>query len=157
MSWQRPARRVGFQTAAILLEGSLKAQRQFSQFTRRLARKVKEDGNPHSSTHILTDTGGSPFVLIWACWRSEESLDAAGKRLEDYLSAKKHQVGALRAALMLFDSRGATLLKLLFDNRDVGPDPDLDLAASTLFPLDFTAPPVPPRARRKRNSKKRRR
>jgi len=143
-------------TTTMLLEGNTRAQRAFGRYARDLARRVKQDGQHHSATHILTDTAGTPFVLVWACCGRDETADAASSYLAPYLSAKKHQVGAPRAALMLFDSRGTQFLRLLFDNREPGPDPDLDRDASQLVPLESmkATPPRPARPRSKPRKRK---
>ncbi len=140
----------------MLLEGNARAQRAFGRHARDLARRVKQDGQHHSATHILTDTAGTPFVLVWACCGRDETADSASSYLGPYLSAKKHQVGAPRAALMLFDSRGTQFLRLLFDNREPGPDPDMDRAASQLVPLENmkATPPRPARPRTKSHKRK---
>jgi hypothetical protein len=141
-------------TSTMLLEGSAQVQRAFGRYARNLAREVKVDGQHHSATHIMTDTAGTAFVLVWACCGRDEPQEAAASYLAPYLSAKKHQVGAPRAALMLFDASGGQLLQLLFDNREVEPDPELDRAASRLVPLEgmkATAPrPAQSRAKRRR-------
>ncbi len=104
-------------TSTILLEGDEAAHRAFGREARRLARMVKEDGQHHSSTRIVFDTSGNPIVLTWACCGQVESADQAEVYLRDYLAAKKYQVGAHRAALLLFDAKGTALLRLIFDNR----------------------------------------
>lgn len=129
-------------TTTMLIEGSIQVQRSFGRAARDLSHRVKRDGNHHSATHIIMDTGGSPFVLVWACCGRGESADAASSYLMGYLSAKKYQVKASRAALMLFDASGKEFRRLLFDNRKIGSDPDLDAAESRLIPLNrMTAKP----------------
>jgi hypothetical protein len=144
-------------TTTMLLEGNARMQRAFGRGARDLAHRVKQDGQHHSATRILTDTAGTPFVLVWACCGSGETADAASSELAPYLSAKKHQVGAPRAALMLFNSAGTQFLRLLFDNREPGPDPDLDRDASQLVPLkDMKAAlwrPERPRTKRRKRKK----
>lgn len=83
---------------------------------RRLARMSKQDGQHHSAMHITTDTAGKLFVLVWACCGQVQPANAIRDGLWRYLRAKKQQVGAERATLMLFDSTGQTLIDLLFDN-----------------------------------------
>jgi hypothetical protein len=144
-------------TTTMLLEGSTSDQRIFARQARDLARAVKRDGQDHSATRIMTDTAGNSFVLIWACCGKGAPPDHASRYLQSYLSAKKHQVGALRAAAMLFDSQGTTLLHLLFDNRQSGPDSELDSAASQLVPLDKMMPTVSQPARPSRTRTKRKR
>jgi hypothetical protein len=65
-------------------------------------------------------------LLVWACLGQGEDVDRAADELMRYLSAKKHQTGAYQAVCMLFDPTGKHLLRLLYDNRPTGPDPELD-------------------------------
>ena len=118
---------------------------------------VKEDGQQHSCTRITIDTAGNPVVIAWACCGRGETLGEVREQLEGYLSAKKHQVQAHRAALMIFDTAGTTLLELLFDNREPGSDPDLDEAAQRLFALDKAKHIPPSKATRRKKSSARRR
>jgi hypothetical protein len=75
-------------------------------------------------------------VLVWATLAPSQSVDDTRDRHLQYLAAKKHQTKAGRAALMIFDPSGDHLLDLLYDNRELGPDPELDEVAAGLFPLD---------------------
>ena len=93
----------------MLLEGSARVQRTFGRYARDLALAVKQDGQHHSVTRIMTDTAVNPFVLVWACCGRGEPVDLTSQYLRNYLSAKKHQAGAQRAALMLFNTQGTTL------------------------------------------------
>ncbi len=127
-------------TGAILLEGSTSARREFGRYARDLGRLVRQDGRHHSATQLLVDTHGSSFVLAWVCGGRHETPEQTMRMLGGYLAAKKHQLKAPRAALMLFDSSGRELIQLQFDNREPGPDPALDAAAARL---------LPPTARRK--------
>lgn len=142
-------------TTAILLEGSDKVQRKFGRYARDLSRAVKQDGRHHSVTNVVTDTAGNPFVLAWACPGKGESVDEAHQYLQRYLSAKKYQMRAHRAALMLFDSRNAQLLELLFDNRLVIPDENLARDATQLIPIDAMGAKVPRPGRAKRGNSRR--
>ncbi len=151
-------RRAGWlSTAAVMMEGNAHAQRRFGRQARDLSRMVKEDGQQHSCTRITIDTAGNPVVIAWACCGRGETLGEVREQLEGYLSAKKHQVQAHRAALMIFDTAGTTLLELLFDNREPGSDPDLDEAAQRLFALDKAKHIPPSKATRRKKSSARRR
>ncbi|MEJ7744278.1 MAG: hypothetical protein WKF73_18115 [Nocardioidaceae bacterium] len=145
-------------TTTMLLEGSAQVQHTFGRHARDLALAVKQDGQHHSVTHIMTDTAVNSFVLVWVCCGRDEPVDIISQYLRSYLSAKKHQAGAQRAALMLFATQGTTLLELMFDNREPGPDADLDRAASQLVPLEGmkAAAPRPAHPQRTRSRRKRR-
>jgi hypothetical protein len=123
-------------TSTVLLEGSAKAQHKFAQTAKNLARAVKQDGQHHSATYIVTDAMGDQSVLIWVCCGRNESEDTLGIDLRGYLAAKKYQVAARRAALMLYDWRGRTLLRLLFNNSEFQHDAALEQRASQLVPLE---------------------
>lgn len=125
-----------FAVAAILLEGSAQARERFGRHAIDLAKSTRIDGKPHTITHLLIDTSGSSFVLVWATLAPSQSVDDTRDRHLQYLAAKKHQTKAGRAALMIFDPSGDHLLDLLYDNRELGPDPELDEVAAGLFPLD---------------------
>lgn len=144
-------------TTTMLLDGGIPDQQAFARQARDLARAVKQDGQAHSATRIMTDTADNAFVLVWACCGNAEPPDLTTRDLRSYLSAKKHQVGAQRAAAMLFDTQGSRLIQLLFDNRPHGADTDLDRAASGLVSLDRMKPSVAPPARTPRQRTKRKR
>jgi len=78
------------------------------------------------ATHLLGHHSGKQVLLVWACLGQGEDVDRAASQLTQYLRAKKHQARAYQAACMLFDPTGKHLLRLLYDNRPVGPDPQLD-------------------------------
>jgi hypothetical protein len=143
-------------TSTVLLEGSAKAQHKFAQTATNLARNVKQDGQNHSATYIVTDTTGDQSVLIWVCCGRTESADTIGSDLPGYLAAKKYQVAARRAALMLYDWRGRTLLRLMFNNSELEHDAALERTASQLVPLENMPSTLPrlggplPRSNRRR-------
>lgn len=100
----------------------------------------------------MPETSGKHVLLVWACHGLDEDVDTAASYLMNYLQAKKHQTGAYRATCMLFDPTGRHLLRLLYDNRLPGPDPELDEAAAHLVPLErmeqATPRPIrPPKSR----------
>lgn len=122
-------------TAAALLEGNAKAQQTFARFATKLAKLVRHDRKHHSMTHLMGETSGKHFLLVWVCHAPDEDADTAFAQLTSYLAAKKHQTGAYRATCMLFDPTGQNLLRLIYNNQPLGPDPSLDAAAG-LVPLD---------------------
>ena len=142
-------------TTAILLEGSTSARHKLGRYARDLGRLVKQDDRHHSATQLLVDTHGSSFVLAWVCLGRNESPEQRVKALSRYLGAKKHQVKAPRAAIMLFDSSGRELLQLQFDDREPGPDSVLDAAAARLLPPTASRR-VPTRSATARKKRRRR-
>ena len=121
-------------TSTLLLEGSAKAQRSFSRYAAKLAREVKRDRRHHTFTDLMVDTTGHPCLLAWACRALDESDDHAARYLSDYLSAKKYQVSAHRAACMIFDPLTVELRRIVFDNRINRPDQALERQAQRLVP-----------------------
>jgi hypothetical protein len=87
---------------------------------------VRADRQHHSATHLMGDPSGKHVLLVWACLGQDEDADTAVRELMRYLRAKKHQTRAYQAACMLFDPTGKHLLRLLYDNRPTGPNPELD-------------------------------
>jgi hypothetical protein len=122
-------------TAASLLEGNGEVQQTFGRYATDLAKLVRRDNQHHSITHLLGDTGGRHVLLVWVCHAPNEDAEIATSYLQPYLRTKKHQTGAYRATCLLFDPTGKRLLRLLYDNQPVGPDPVLDEAAARLVPL----------------------
>jgi hypothetical protein len=87
---------------------------------------VRADRQHHKATHLIGDPSGKHVLLVWACLGQGEDVDKAEPELMRYLRAKKHQTRAYQAACMLFDPAGKHLLRLLYDNRQAGSDPELD-------------------------------
>ena len=143
-------------TSTVLLERSAKAQHKFAQTAKNLARKVKQDGHYHSATYVVTDTMGDQSVLIWVCCGRNESVDTIGIDLPGYLAGKKYQVAARRGALMLFDWRGRTLLRLMFNNSELQHDAALERTASQLVPPENMPSTLPPPRGPLRRSNRRR-
>lgn len=131
-------------TTTALLEGDRKTQRKFGRYAADLARRVRRDRQHHSITHLVSETSGEQILLVWACHGPDEDADTAASYLSRYLQAKKHQMCAYRAACMLFDRTGKNLLQIFYDNRQVGPDPVLDEAASRLLPVEKMRRSIPP-------------
>jgi hypothetical protein len=113
-------------TATWLLEGDAKLQKTFGGHAADLARRVGADRQRHIATHLLGHHSGKQVLLVWVCLGQGEDIDRAARQLTQYLQAKKHQARAYQAACMLFDPTGKRLLRLLYDNRPIGPDPQLD-------------------------------
>jgi hypothetical protein len=113
-------------TTTWLLEGNAKAQRTFGRHAAALAKRVRADRQHHNATYLMGDPSGKHVLLVWACLGQGEDADTAVRELMRYLRAKKHQTRAYQAACMLFDPTGKHLLRLLYDNRPTGPDPELD-------------------------------
>ncbi|HZM77269.1 MAG TPA: hypothetical protein VFC19_16165 [Candidatus Limnocylindrales bacterium] len=130
-------------TATCLLEGDSKAQRKFGRYACELAKLVHRDSRHHSVTHLMGESSTKQNLLVWACLGPNEDADTAATSLLQYLQAKKHQSRAHRAACMVFDSTGTQLLRLIYDNRPNVADPELDLAAEHLVPLEKMRETVP--------------
>jgi hypothetical protein len=113
-------------TTTWLLEGDGKVQRRFGRWSAELAKKVRADRQPHMLTQLMGDFSGRHILLVWACLGREENADKTTKKLKRYLAAKKHQTSAYQAACMMFDPTGKHLLRLLYDNRPVGENHELD-------------------------------
>jgi hypothetical protein len=113
-------------TTTWLLEGDAKVHRKFGRHAADLAKRVQADRRRHTATHLIGDPSGKHVLLVWACLGQGEDVDTAAGELMRYLRAKKHQTHAYQAACMLFDPAGKHLLRLLYDNRSAGPDPELD-------------------------------
>ncbi|MEV4604977.1 hypothetical protein AB0K15_47495 [Amycolatopsis sp. NPDC049253] len=113
-------------TALLSLNGG--AQRKFGRLAKDLAKVVRQDGQHHSTTTPLGDDTGRHMLLVRACIGRREQPAEAAEYLTRYLTAKKIQTGAHRAACLIFDSRGQTLQQLLYDNtpvdREAVPNPD---------------------------------
>ncbi len=123
-------------TTAAMLEGDNRVQRTFGRNSGDLAKLVRRDQKRHSITYLMGDTTSMPVLLVWVCHGPREDLNSATPYLLSYLQAKKHQTGAHRAACMIFDPTGKYLRRLLYDNRNIGPDLELDDAAAQLMPLE---------------------
>ena len=125
-------------TATWLLEGDADVQRVFGRQAAELAERVRADGRRHTATHVIGDPSGKHVLLVWACVRPGDEVGTAETELTLYLQAKKHQMRAYQAACMLFDPAGKHLLRLLYDSRQAGPDPELDseVARLGLVPID---------------------
>jgi hypothetical protein len=113
-------------TTTWLLEGDAKLHRIFGRHAADLAKRVRADRQHHKATHLVGDPSGKQVLLVWACLGQGEDVDKAAPELTRYLRAKKHQTRAYQAACMLFDPTGKHLLRLLYDNQQAGPDPELD-------------------------------
>lgn len=125
-------------TTTWLLEGDAKVHRVFGQHAAELAKRVLADRRRHTATHLIGDPSGKHVLLVWACLGPGDDVDKAETELTRYLWAKKHQTRAYQAACMLFDPTGKHLLRLLYDNRRAGPDPELDseVARLGLVPIE---------------------
>lgn len=131
-------------TTTALISGDLATCRKYAAFGAELVRATLIDGSPHMMTSINGDRGQSLVILVWLSSPGGLSAEQTRKFDEhyyEYLAAKKHQVQAPRAALLIFDSTGA-FARLLFDNRVPGPDVALDAKVASLglrAPADMNA------------------
>lgn len=113
-------------TTVTLLDGSAKAQRQYGTTPRKLCAMTAQDGRPHSVTVTVGTTRLNSHVLIWRSVPDPSLQTSIHSQLRRHLQAKKHQTQAARATGLLIDASSGTLTHVEFDNRVVGPDPQLD-------------------------------
>jgi hypothetical protein len=111
-----------------LLAGDAEMRTKVADYGPSLAQVTRGDGKPHTMTVIAGDRSQSLIVLAWIS--EPAGLDANQRAIFDthhaaYLAAKKHQVQATRAVLIVYSSEGE-YLRHIFDGRIAGPDPALD-------------------------------
>ncbi|KOX21554.1 hypothetical protein ADK67_26595 [Saccharothrix sp. NRRL B-16348] len=90
----------------------------------------------------MGETSGK-HVLLVGLRLPDETEESAVSNLSSYLEAKKRQVRAFRATCMLFKPAGNRLLRVIYDNRPLGANADLDAAATDLVPLEEMERAVP--------------
>ncbi|GAA1055924.1 hypothetical protein GCM10017608_14190 [Agromyces luteolus] len=120
-------------TAAALLSGDASTRRGVLEMPAILGEMSHRDGLQHTSTMVLGDRRQNRMLIVWLVVPARVSAQMQEELIsshEQYLAAKKHQLDLERAAMMIFDSDGQ-YLGLRFDNRDVGPDADLDEAIAS--------------------------
>lgn len=136
---------------ATLLEGSAKTQRQCGAAAKTLCAATAADGLPHAMTLMGGTSRADSRVLLWMSVPHPHQHAQCLAHLRRYLHAKKHQMQTTRAAGLLIDARSGTLTDMLFDNRPVTDDPQLDLLVEELgLESQSTASrSFPPKARRR--------
>ncbi|MEV5962741.1 hypothetical protein AB0L70_13320 [Kribbella sp. NPDC051952] len=117
-------------TSTSLLSCDETTRQDFIEYGSKLAQATRIDRQPHTLTVILGDRRQNFTVLVWACRPSNVTKQSFDRHHLRYLAAKKHQAQALRAAIIVFNEDG-TFSHLLFDNREPGPNPELDADVST--------------------------
>jgi hypothetical protein len=134
-----------------LLDGSAKTQRQYGAAAKTLCAATAADGLPHTMTLMGGTSRADSHVLVWMSVPHPHLRAQGLTLLGRYLKAKKHQMQVTRAAGLLIDARSGTLADMLFDNRPVTDDPQLDLLVQELGlapELTFSRSLPPPKARR---------
>jgi hypothetical protein len=129
-----------------LLDAAGPQQRKFSRHARMLTTLTAKDGREHTIAVMGGTRAVTSFVLVWSSQGDHESDGQAAKRLQVYVSAKKHQVQAAYAAGLLFSSGSdVSPTAVVYDNRRPGPDPSFDEAVALLRlqPLDRSKSTLP--------------
>jgi hypothetical protein len=136
-------------TTVTLLDGSARAQRQYGTSARKLCVMTAQDGRPHSVAITAGTTRLNSHVLIWRSEPDPSLQTSVHSQWRKHLLAKKHQTQAACATGLLVDAASGTLTRVVFDNRVVGPDPQLDRLVAELSLSPTSAGPrclPPPKA-----------
>ena len=112
-------------TTTSLISGDTETRQRFVRYGSQLAQMTRRDGQLHTMTVVQGVRAQHLTLLVWASRPNSVLADEFDSRQLRYLAAKKHQVQAVRAVMMIFDEEGA-FSHLLYDNRQLGPDSQLD-------------------------------
>lgn len=135
-----------FRFGADLLGLSSEAQGAIVKTIKRLVTATQRDGMPHTSMQNYVSMDGHAALFMGAY---SEDRKAAKDLLAGYAIAKKHQLQADRALVLLFDKRSVPVA-MKYMNDPYADDPTLDDLVSEmgLVPLDRMTRSIPPSARR---------
>jgi hypothetical protein len=144
-------------TTTTLLSCDTVLRGKFSENGAQLAKLTRKDGKPHTRTAVLGDRAQNLTLLVWASRPQTVPKDVFDARHVRYLAAKKHQIQTARAVIIVFNEDGA-FSHLLYDNREPGPDPELDadIQAFGLRELSEMSKSQPPRILRQKTKGRRR-
>jgi hypothetical protein len=126
-------------TTTCLISADTALRRKFATYGPLLADATRRDGDAHTMTTVIGERAQSVSLVCWLsrpnAVQPSHSADFDTYYLE-YLVAKKYQLQAARAAMLVFTQDGA-YSNLLFDNRRPGSDPvlDADVLRRNLRPL----------------------
>ncbi|MHB8246709.1 MAG: hypothetical protein ACYDGN_15430 [Acidimicrobiales bacterium] len=144
-------------TAMLNADGPFQAK--FARHAHDLATLGRNDGKPHSLCAAGGGRADDSFVLVWATAAPGGPRVDDEKRLELYVTAKKHQVQARWGAGLLFDAADPSAPSFTtYDGRVPGPDAELDelVEACKLRPVGRTFDTVPRPGQRGRVTKPKR-
>lgn len=142
-----------------LLDASGPLQRKFARHSRDLVNLSAHDRKPHTLCVCGGSRADNSFVLIWASAAPGEHLADAQRRLQVYVSAKKHQLQVSFGAGLLFDTSDVLSPRITtYDNRPPRRDEDLDdvVTLLDLRPVGRGTATVPRPARRAKTTKRKR-
>lgn len=84
---------------------------------------TRADGGYHTLSHGFAGLWGYPSLFVATTTKAD--LEAAAGRLQDYMTAKKHQLQSDRSLGLLLDEHGL-IRSVLYLNDPPGEDPELD-------------------------------
>jgi hypothetical protein len=90
---------------------------------------TRADGGYHTLSHGFAGLWGYPCLFVATTTKAD--LPAAAGRLQDYMSAKKHQLQSDRCLALLLDEHGL-VRSVLYLNDPPGEDSDLDVLVKEL-------------------------
>lgn len=132
---------------ATLLSGSTKAQAGFDRVPRDLLAKPYADGRERSYAIPFASRMSDAWLLVWMTRPETRDRGEILQLAKDYLHAKKYQLGFNRGAAFLYDEVDGGLIEVVYDGAVPAPDPEMDLRAASLLPVDRVSSPPPPRAK----------
>lgn len=120
---------VGIST--VLLSHDLSAQRQLVDFITTALAQTSADGRSRTSNAVGGDPASETSTLILATLGDDDDIRAAADRLAGYVTAAKHQQQTTVGVGLLFRPQDSGIPSVsCYDNRQPGPDPQLDALAA---------------------------
>lgn len=137
-----------FRFGADLLGISGRSQTKLIRTMRRMVRRSRSDGSPHSLMQSYAGPWGLPVFIAFSKPQLVP-LEFASRHLREYLTAKKHQLRADRGLGILLDEDGQ-VIQVVYLNDIPREDSTLDqrVNAMKLQPVGVPQRPIPPSAQR---------